>query len=123
MRAAPRGLMPLSAVRITWCATPHRTIFTLANLYAYLTRFGPIEAVYQRGPNSSLVVFCDLQSASTCVKCPSLGMPWDRLIATWWEPRLHNNGYLCRHLRVEEHNNNLADLAVQKMVEGEKSRA
>ncbi|KAK3767086.1 hypothetical protein RRG08_017960 [Elysia crispata] len=120
MKAVPTGLLPLSAVRITWCHNPHNTVFTLTNLYAYLTRFGPIEAIYQRSPNSVMVIFCDLLSACACVKCPTLGMPWDRLVAMWWEPRMHNNGYLCRHIRMEEHNNQLAELAFKKEVSGEK---
>ncbi|GFS19060.1 hypothetical protein ElyMa_003279200 [Elysia marginata] len=110
MKSAPRGLLPLSSVRISWSASPHRTVFTLHNLYAYLTRFGPIEGIYQRAPNSVLVIFCDLTSASACVKCPSLGMPWDRLVAVWWEPRLQNVGYLSRHIREEHHNNHLAEM-------------
>ncbi|GFO05310.1 hypothetical protein PoB_003181500 [Plakobranchus ocellatus] len=115
LHSAPKGLLPLSTVHITWGSSVRHTVYTLPQLYAYLTRFGPLEAVYQRSPNSALAVFCDLASARDCVISPELGLPWDRLIARWWEPRMANRGYLAHQLRQEEHN-----IAEAKQIEQKK---
>ncbi|CAL1546167.1 unnamed protein product [Lymnaea stagnalis] len=94
-------MTPLSAVKIRWKSNRLSTIYKLEDVYAYLTTFGPIDGVYTLSVNSAVVIFTDIEAAREAVMCPCLGYPWDRLIATWIEPRMYNYGFYCKYLAIE----------------------
>ncbi|CAG5134787.1 unnamed protein product [Candidula unifasciata] len=97
----PKDLLPLSTIKVTWSSNRTRTIYKPESLYAYLTRFGPIDAVYPKSVNSAYVVFSDLEAAKACIQCTDLGRPWDPLFAFWAEPRMYNSSFYYKYATAE----------------------
>jgi len=98
---APKPQLPLATVKIQWGLKRTCTVYKLENLYNYLTRFGPVDAVYPNSINSAVVVFTFLHDARSVIKCQNLGTPWDPLIATWVEPRLNNYSFFNKYASTE----------------------
>ncbi|KAI8788426.1 disulfide-isomerase C1F5.02 [Biomphalaria glabrata] len=75
-----------NTVQLRWRVSKEVPAFSLDFLQLYLSRFGPVEAIYQLANNVALVTFKNVQSSRFVLSSIDLGLPYGRLHAKRWNP-------------------------------------